>query len=172
MPEDFSLIMKYASLGRTKFQIAKYRLAHIVLKIIGIRISNLTLVNIEQLDNLFNKRTMFIKLIKTDQDITLKFSYVRGYERYLKYGREDYQFIKQCQAENDLHLAKFDQDSENDTIRLRSELWGDLDRSGFIRMINMDLKLAGKEMKPREVLSSYSYRRGIVILATRLLVIK
>lgn len=165
MPQDFPTIMEAVADGQDRFIIAKYRLAHIVLKITGIRISNLAYFNLDQLTNLFNKKVVYIKVIKSSKYKVIAFPFVKGINKYLKYGKEDYEYMLECAKNNDSRLFKPDLENEIESERLRSEIWGNLNRVSFTRYLNNQLKTAARILKKR--LTSHSYRRGIGILTSR-----
>jgi len=164
MPEDFDIIMNIAQSSRTDYIKAKYILSHVILKVTGMRISNLKYFNIQQLDNLFKRKTVRIISIKSVLKRKLVYPYSRSMDRYINAGRWAYDYIKKMQEENDPRLFKVDRDNPNPEVNLLSEVWGGLNRQNFTRYLNRQLKLAGEVIKPNKRLTSHSYRRGLAIL--------
>nr|YP_007517011.1 hypothetical protein I642_p061 [Euglena viridis]AEY70784.1 hypothetical protein [Euglena viridis] len=171
MSEDFDVIMDVVDEMRDPYTRAKYRWAHIILKITGVEMGALMVINIQQIDNLHNKGTMFIRtrVCRTKPDyITLAFPYVPEMDQFLAYGEEDYIFLKKCQAENSDKLFKIDKNNPDPNIRERSEIWGYVSRSGFVTGLNEQIEKARQRMVPPKLyLTTKSYKKGVAISAIK-----
>lgn len=165
LPEDFNIIFSCIN-GKIKYVKSRDRLAHTILKLTGIRISNLKYVTLQQLDNLFHKGTMFIRPIKSQRADKMEFPYVKEMERYLKNVREDYEYIKEYVSQKSDEIYDKLQDLEGDDFE--SEIWSTriITRETLNKRINTQLRIAGQIINKR--ITSHSYRRGVAILTAKM----
>jgi hypothetical protein len=167
MPQDWFKYVHILTEGRYRFVIAKYYLAHVLLKITGLRIGNLKYFNFQQIQNLFDKKTAMIRLIKHPFLEYQYFPYVSSMDPYLEPARPYFEYLKKCRDEGHPEIEVIDLDSENEELRERSEIYGFVNRCSFNTYFNKQLKRAGEILKPRKVLRSHSYRRGVAIICTK-----
>lgn len=165
MPEWFPTVLSTINeLCKTKFTRSKYRITHVILKITGIKLSNLKFVTISELKRLFNKEDMYIQSLKGEQYKHIYIPWVPAMEKYLALVKKDLFFLEKCLKEGYKKIFKTNYDYNNPTEILKSEIWGNLNRSTFTREINKQLKFIGLKLKDPVKLTSNSYRRGFAVL--------
>ncbi len=165
-PEDFTVILETIN-SKDLFTKARDRIAHVILKIFGIRVSNLKYMNLRQLDNLFSKRDVYLKPIKSIKKEEIVFPYVKEYEKFTKHVKKDFDFIKEnIKIYEEKNNTKYKRHNRP-KIEGESELWGTnkLLREVLNKRINQQL------IKPSilldKKLTSHSYRRGLAIIIAR-----
>lgn len=162
LPWDLPVLTEILKKGKNRFVVAKYRVAHIFLVATGIKISNLKFVNIEQLDNFVNYKTVRLKLTQGNNSRFMYFPHAKGRGKYIKIIKDDVEFLKECLKNNDPRLYKINKNASVENETSRSEIWGHASRPSLTAKMNGQLKEVGQLLKPnKKLLTTHSYRRGM-----------
>jgi hypothetical protein len=157
-PEHFDFIFQNIK-HRRKLQRARSRVAHTLLRIYAIRISNLRTVTVDQLKNLRDNKTVSLLPIKSRSEEKMVFPFVPSIRKYIKPIKDDLDYLIE---EGEKNREIFDFELEE------SEIWSLklISREELTKTFNQQLKLASLKYKAR--FTSHSYRRGLATVIAHL----
>lgn len=147
-----------------KFSVARDRIAHCLMGVYGLSIKDFKYINLRQIDNFYNKRSIFVKFLERGFPGKIELPYIEEANSILNKTYPDYLFVTNFVKKK---IKKFHKKLEKkfggNWQRLGySEIWGTISREHFSRRINSQLKYIGqKVLFPSKDIKSYSYKRGI-----------